>query len=125
MTQPVAAPAVSPSRERNVPDLVVTIVLLALTAALGAAVSFMGLFLVMASDSCGASSECDSNLIGLGVLFAVVAPWLCWIPALVVVIVRQVKHRLTWWVPVLAGVAYVPVVVVAFLVVNAGVRPIG
>jgi hypothetical protein len=125
VSQPVATPVVAAPPERNVPDLVLTIVLLALTAALGAAVSVMGLFLVMASDSCGASSECDSNLIGLGVLFAVVAPWLCWIPALVVVIVRQVKHRLTWWVPVLAGVAYVPVVVGAFLVVNAGVRPIG
>ena len=118
-------PVAAPPRERNVADLVVTIVLLVVTALLGLLASFLGVMLVMASDSCGASSVCDDDLIALGVLVAVVAPWVCWVPALVVVVVRQVRHLLTWWVPILAGVAYVPLVVAAFLVVDAGVRPIG
>jgi hypothetical protein len=115
--------APAPERERNVTDLVVTIVGLVITGLLALAASVLGLMLVMASDSCGASSDCDTNLIGLGVLLAVVAPWLCWIPALVFTIVRQVRHRLTWWVPIVGGVAYVPLVVVALLVIDAGVTP--
>jgi hypothetical protein len=110
---------------RNVPDLVVTVVGFALTAVLGAGASLIGLMLVMASDSCGVGSECSTGLIGLGVLLAVAAPWLCWVPALVVAIIRQVRHRLTWWLPVVAGLAYLPLAVVAFLVVDAGVRPTG
>jgi hypothetical protein len=119
------SPSPAPERERSVTDLVVTIVGLAITAVLGLGASVLGLMLVMASDSCGASSECDTNLIGLGVLLAVVAPWVCWVPALVLTIVRQARRRLTWWVPIAGGLAYVPLVVVAFLVINAGVEPTG
>lgn len=125
---PVSMPTpipVAPSRERNTADLVVTIVGLVLTALVGLAASFLGLMLVMASDSCGASSECDSGLIGLGVLLAVVAPWVCWIPGLILVIVRQARRRLTWWVPFAAGLCYLPLVVAAFLIIDAGVDPIG
>lgn len=122
MSQVLSAAA---PRERNVPDLVVTVVGLVVTALLGAAASVLGLMLVMASDSCGASSECDTNLIGIGVLLAVVAPWVCWVPALIVVIVRQTRRRLTWWVPIAGGLAYVPLVVVAVLVINAGVDATG
>lgn len=122
MSQPVTAPPET-QRERNVADLVVTIVGLAVTAVLGLGASVLGLMLVMASDSCGASSDCNDSLIGLGVLLAVVAPWLCWIPGLLVVIFRQVKRRLTWWVPIVAGVAYLPLVIIAFLVIDAGIDP--
>lgn len=107
--------------ERNTADLVVTIVLLAVGAVIGLGASVMGLMLVMASDSCGTTSECNSGLIGLGVLIAVAAPWACWIPSLILVIVRQAKRRLTWWVPLVAAVGYVPLIVVAFLVIDAGV----
>ena len=122
MSQQVST-APAPERERNVTDLVVTIVGLVITGLLALAASVLGLMLVMASDSCGASSDCDTNLIGLGVLLAVVAPWLCWIPALVLTIVRQVRRRVTWWVPIVGGLAYVPLVVVALLVIDAGVTP--
>jgi hypothetical protein len=108
---------------RNVPDLVVTVVGFAITAVLGLGASFVGLMLVMASDSCGTSSDCSTALIGLGVLIAVAAPWVCWVPALVLAIIRQTRRRLTWWLPVVGAVAYVPLAVIAFLVVNAGVRP--
>lgn len=121
MSQQVSTPSAAP--ERNVTDVVVTIVGLVITGLLALAASVLGLMLVMASDSCGASSECDTNLIGLGVLLAVVAPWLCWIPALVVTIVRQVRRRMTWWIPIVGGLAYVPLVAVALLVIDAGVTP--
>lgn len=115
--------AVTGPRDRNVADLVVTIVGFAITAVLGLGASFLGLMLVMASDSCGTSSDCSTGLIGVGVLIAVSAPWVCWVPALIVAIVRQTRRRLTWWLPVLAAVAYVPLVVLAFVVIDAGVRP--
>ncbi|HEX2894223.1 MAG TPA: hypothetical protein VHO29_09510 [Marmoricola sp.] len=113
----------APSRPRNVTDLVVTVVGFAVTAVLGLGASFAGLMLVMASDSCGVGSECNSGLIGAGVVFAVAAPWLCWVPGLVIAIILQSRRRLTWWLPVVAVLAYLPLAVVAFLLVNAGVRP--
>ena len=116
---------VSAARERNVADLVVTVVGFAITALLGLGASLLGLMLVMASDSCGTSSECSTGLIGLGVLIAVAAPWVCWVPAVVLAVVRQVSRRLTWWLPLVTVLAYAPLAVVAFLVVEAGVRPTG
>jgi len=124
VSQPAVAPA-PPTRERNVADLVVTILGLAITAVLGLGASFLGLMLVMASDSCGASSTCDTELIALGVLLAVAAPWIGWIPAVVAVVVRQRRRLLTWWIPLASGLAYAPLVVAAFLIIDAGVDPIG
>ena len=127
MTERVAEQAdpVTVPSARNVPDLVATIVGFALTALLAAGATLMGLMLVMASDSCGVSSECNGGLIGLGVLIAATAPGLCWLTAVVVAIVRQARRRLTWWLPVVAVLAYLPLAVVAFLVVSAGVRSTG
>lgn len=118
------APVTGP-RARSMADLVATVVGFAVTAVLGAGASFLGMMLVMASDSCGVGSRCNTALIGIGVLLAIAAPWLCWVPALVIAIIRQARRRLTWWLPVVAGLAYLPLVVVAFLVVDAGVRPVG
>jgi hypothetical protein len=123
VSQLVSTPSAVP--ERNVTDLAVTVVGLVVTGLLALVASVLGLMLVMASDSCGASSDCNTDLIGVGVLLAVVAPWLCWIPALVLTIVRQVRRRTTWWVPIAAALAYLPLVVVAFVVINAGIEPTG
>lgn len=83
-------------------DVVVTIVELVLLT-LGAFVaSFFGLFLGMASDGCGGSADCDSDLIGLGVLIAAAAPWVGLIPTGVWAIVRMVRRKVAFWVPLLA-----------------------
>lgn len=72
--------------------------LLVLLAAVG---SFMGLFLVMASDSCGVTAECSTDLILLGVLVAVAAPWVAVLGAGAWATVRLVRGRSGWWVPLL------------------------
>lgn len=115
----------APERERHPADVVATIVLLVLTALVGLACSFTGLMLVMGSDSCGASSTCDNDLIGLGVLVGVVGPVICWVSALVLTIVGQAKRWVTWWIPLVAGFGYLPVMILAFVIVDAGVDPVG
>jgi hypothetical protein len=114
----------APERERHPADVVATVVLLVLTGLAGLGCCFMGLMLVMGSDSCGASSTCDDDVIALGVLIGIVGPILCWVTGLVLSIVGQARRWVTWWIPLVAGVAYVPVMVVAFLVVDSGVDPI-
>lgn len=110
-------------RERNALDLVATVVGLVLSALIGLACAFMGLLLVMGSDSCGASSDCSDDLIGLGVLIGVAGPFLVWIPALILVIIQQTRRRLTWWIPLVTLVGYAVTMVLAFSVVDLGVTP--
>lgn len=125
MSYPEAYPEtyVAPPRERNALDLVATIVGLVLTALIGLGCSFMGLLLVMGSDSCGASSDCSDDLIGLGVLIGVAGPFLVWIPALIVVIIQQTRRRLTWWIPLVALLGFAVTMALAFFVVDLGVTP--
>lgn len=97
------APVASTKRPVIVWDVVVSIVLLVLLAILTFFVSIFGFFLVMASDPCGGTTVCNSDLIGLGVLVAVSVPWLVLIVAVVVVIIMLVKRRIAFWVPLAAS----------------------
>lgn len=83
-------------------DVIVTIVLLVLDLVLSLLVSFAGLFLVMASDPCGART-CSTDLIGIGVLVAVALPWLFLVIGVVVGIVLLVRRRIAFWVPLVAA----------------------
>lgn len=103
-----AVPARPPAR---VWDIVLTSVLLLLLACLTAIVSYFGFFLAMASDPCGAV-ECNDGLIGLGMLTAVLLPWIVLIVILVVAIVRLVRRRLSFWLPLAA----VPLVIGSWFV---------
>ncbi|WP_347346735.1 DUF6264 family protein [Microbacterium sp.] len=103
-----ATPARPPAR---VWDIVLTSVLLLLLVCLTAIVSYFGFFLAMASDPCGAV-ECDEGLIGIGMLTAVVLPWLVFVAVLVVSIMRLVRRRLGFWLPLAA----VPLVVGSWFV---------
>lgn len=84
-------------------DVVVTIVIMVLLAILTFWVSLFGFFLVMASDPCGASTVCNTDLIGIGVLVAVGLPWVFFLAAVIVGIVLLVKRRIAFWVPLAAS----------------------
>jgi hypothetical protein len=85
-------------------DLVLTLVLI--LCALGATLllSYFGLFFAMASDACMGGNDCDTDLIGWGVLVAAGGVWVPFLAALAVSIVLLVVRRIAFWVPI-AGLA--------------------
>jgi uncharacterized BrkB/YihY/UPF0761 family membrane protein len=84
-------------------DRVVTVLLLVGLALLVPIAGFMGLLTAMASDGCGANT-CNGALMTLGVGTSAISSVLVGIAALVWVIVRWVRGRSTWWVPLVAVV---------------------
>jgi hypothetical protein len=101
-------------------DVVVTIVLLVGDGVLAALASFMGMFLVMASDPCGVR-ECSDELITLGWLLGMILPWVAFVATAVVAIVLMVKRRLAFWVPLVGAALIVLSLVLAFAITAAGV----
>lgn len=85
-------------------DLVLTIVLLVVMIGAGFVLFFLAFFLAFASDSCGASSVCDSDRIATGMLLAIVLPPALGLIALVAAVVMLVLRRLAFWIP-LVGIA--------------------
>jgi hypothetical protein len=114
-TTPDAAP-----RPVRVWDVVLTIVLVVGSAVLAALASLMGMFLVMASDPCGALT-CSSELITLGWLMGMILPWVAFLASTIVAIVLMVKRRLSFWVPLAGAAAIILALVAAFAVTAAGV----
>ncbi len=97
-------PGAGPDRTVGTGDRVVTVVLLVALAVLVPIAAVMGLLTAMASDGCGSSTRCNDTLIGVGVFTSALSPVVAGLAALVWVIVRWVRDRPTWWVP-LAGAA--------------------
>ena len=83
-------------------DRVVTVLLLVGFLVLVPIAVVMGLLLAMASDSCGVNT-CNETLIGVGIVVAAGAPVVAFLVTLVWVIVRWVRGRTTWWVPLLGA----------------------
>ena len=104
-------PGAPPPAKDRTADVVITIIELLLLFAGGLLLSFAGLFLVFASDSCGSgTTECSTDLIALGVAVAAGGPW---VPILGMggwAVVRMVRGRSAWWVPL----ATVPVACLVF-----------
>lgn len=93
----------APSRDVPVIDRIVTVLLLLALALYVAFGSIFGLLSSMASDGCSDDS-CNIGLITTGVFTSAGAPIVVGVLALVWVIVRWVRGRLTWWVPLAAAV---------------------
>lgn len=101
-------------------DLALTIVLLVLLPLAAVACSYAGFFLALASDACG-STRCDYGVMNFGLWFAVIEPWVVLLLSVVAAIVRLVRHRITFWVP-LAGIALMAALwFVAAAIVSVGV----
>lgn len=110
----------TPRPSRRGWDLVLSIVLLMLVPFAALAATYAGLFLAFAADACGAQT-CDTGLMNIGFWMAVIAPWGILVVAVVVTIVRLVRHRVAFWVPLVAIVAMVVVWFIAAAFVGAGV----
>lgn len=90
------------SQPASAADRTVTVVLMVALAVLVPFASLFGLFFGMASDGCIGSVECSSTVVTLGLGIAAASPWVIYVAALVLVIVRWVRRRSTWWVPLAA-----------------------
>lgn len=95
--------SVAPTQPVRTWDIVATVVLLVLLGLGGLVTTFMSLFLVMASDSCGVGgTECSAGLILLGVVVAAAAPWVAILAMGTWAVVRLFRRRTAWWVALLA-----------------------
>lgn len=101
-------------------DLALTIVLLVLLPLAALACSYAGFFLTFAADACG-SVTCDESVMNVGLWFAVLAPWVVLLAVVVVAIVRLVRHRITFWVPLVGIVLMAATWFVAAAIVSAGI----
>lgn len=124
--QPPAGPygyAVAPpagKRPVRTWDVVLTVILLVLDVALAALMSFFGLFLAMASDSCGVR-DCNTDLIATGMMIGVGLPWLMLIITVIAAVVVLVMRRLAFWIPLVGAALIVASLVLGFVVAGAGV----
>ncbi len=101
-------------------DTALTIVLLVLLPLLALAASYAGVLLVFAADACG-SIRCDTALMNTGFWMAVISPWVVLLIGVVISIVRLVRHRLAFWVPLVTIACIAAVWFVAAALVGAGV----
>ena len=83
-------------------ERVVTVLLMLALAVLVPIASFFGLFFGVVSDACGDGGVCITMQNTVGLVVSAGSPWLVYLGALGVVIVRWVRRRPTWWVPVAA-----------------------
>lgn len=105
-------------------DLVLTIVLLVLMAGLGFVLFFFSFFLAFASDSCGASSVCDTDLIATGMLVAMILPIAAGVLALIAAIIVLVVKRVAFWIPIVGMALMVGAFALGAAIATSGVQPI-
>ena len=114
------SPAPRAKRPAIVWDIVISSILLVLLGILAFFVSIFGAFLAMASDPCG-SIDCNTELIGMGVLVAMALPWIVLIVAVVVAIILMVVRRISFWVPLAGAPLVVGSWFVGLWIASAGV----
>ena len=107
-------------RQTSSVERVVTVLLMLALAVLVPLASFFGLFFGMASDGCIGDNPCRGSQLTAGVVVSAGSPWVVYLVAVAVVIVRWVRRRRTWWVPLAALVAGAVIWVLGgFLAVSA------
>ena len=89
-------------RQTSTVERTVTVLLMVALAVLVPFASLFGLFFGMASDGCIGDARCSSQQITVGIAISAGSPWIVYLVALGVVIVRWARRRRTWWVPVAA-----------------------
>nr|WP_309976156.1 DUF6264 family protein [Agromyces sp. 3263] len=97
--QPYAASA-APKRPVVMWDLVLTIVLLVVMIGAALLASFFAVFLAFAGDSCGASTVCDYDRMGTGMLIALVGPLVVGLLTLIAAVIVLVLRRIAFWIPI-------------------------
>jgi hypothetical protein len=109
-------------RPRRTWDLVLTIVLLVLSVGLGIVLFLIAPFLFMASDPCGASTQCDTGQIAGGALLAWFAPPVVLLVGLIVAVILLIARRVAFWVPLVASALAIGVFFLGAAITVGGVE---
>lgn len=118
-------PGTPVSGEPSTAGRVVAIVFLVLQAASALVFGAFGLFIAFVSDSCGASSTCNTDLIAIGMMTPLAVAVIFFIVSLVLTIVRMRDGRSVWWVPIVFTVLSAGGIVLGFVIAASGVSPNG
>lgn len=118
MTAPDRDP---PVRMRRTWDLVLTIALLVGMLAIAIVAAFGGVFLIFVTDSCGSAGRCNDVAVDAGVLTGAVGPLVVATVALIAAIVRLVRRRIAFWVPIVGVAVIVLVLGGGYLLTSSGV----
>jgi hypothetical protein len=107
-------------RTRKSWDTILTIVLLILGAGWSIVCAFSGAIIAFVGASCGASAVCNYDQIGTALYVGVGGPLGIGVIVLIVTIVRLLRKRLAFFIPII-GIVLAPAIVVAAYVtaVNA------
>lgn len=95
----------APRPPARVGDIVASSILLVVGAIGFAALAFVSLFLAMVSDGCGSGADCDFGVMTAGYFVALVAPPVIFVAAAVWTIIRLVRRRIAWWLPIVGSLA--------------------
>ncbi|WP_147424033.1 DUF6264 family protein [Microbacterium sp. AG1240] len=115
------APERASRRAPRVWDVALTVVLLVLLTLFALAASYAGFLLAGASDAC-ATVSCDVETMNVGLWFGVISPWAVLLLSVVAAVVRLVRQRLAFWVPLAGAALMVALWFVAAAIVGSAVR---
>lgn len=108
------------ARRAKVWDVALTVVFLVAVTLFALAASSAGFFFVTASEVC-AGQACDYTLMNIGYWVAVISPWVLLLLAVVFAIIRLVRHRIAFWIPLVSAALMVGMWFVGAAFVGAGI----
>ena len=119
-----SSPALAPKARgagRRTADVTVSVILLTAGLIGFALLAFVSLFFAMMSDGCYGDS-CDTGLMSIGWLIALIAPPAVFIVAVAWTIIRLTRRKTAWWVPLVGGVVGVVFWLIGVGLMDAGLR---
>ncbi|WP_209722585.1 hypothetical protein [Marmoricola sp. OAE513] len=123
MAEPSADPSTGPRVNKH--GIVIPIILLVLQVGSVLVFGAFGLFIAFISDSCGASSTCDTDRIALGMMTPLGVAVLFFLISLVHSIKRMRADESAWWVPIVWTTLSASGIVIGFIVAASGVAANG
>jgi len=102
-------------------DVTVSVILLVAGVIGFGMLAFLSLFFAMMSDGCY-GDRCDTGLMSIGWLIALVAPPVVFLAAAGWTIVRLVRRKTAWWLPIVGAVVAVAIWVAGVGLMDAGLR---
>jgi uncharacterized BrkB/YihY/UPF0761 family membrane protein len=116
--------ATKPDRERKSWDFILTIFLLVVYLGWSLLCCFAGALVAFVSDSCGASSTCNTDLVSTAFIIGTFGPAALAVIVLVFTIVWMVRRHISFWIPIAGAVFAAGIVALAYLIASSGVTPI-
>lgn len=116
--------SVQPARERKSWDFILTIFLLVVYLGWSLLCCFAGALVAFASDGCGASSTCNSDLIGTAFLIGTFGPAVLAVIVLIFTILWMVRRHISFWIPIAGAVLAAGIVGLAYVIASSGLTTV-